>query len=197
MSEGDEILDEIDESKQLVLFSKLSVLLAFFLFSPLLGGFLYCYNLSLSHQKGKIVSTYITILFIFLLSLFPLMGFKLVVYGFDFVPIIASVITTAILLGPFWDKHFSNLKYRTKFPTKHFLIMLGIILLATVYEYWLVTNSSVSKPISIFYYLFNFPPLSMMMILMYLLLGRIIYILIFDQKKTKKANLKNDIPAEN
>jgi hypothetical protein len=146
-SNKSDIIDDIfEEEKKVILFSKLSIFLTCMILSPYWAGFLYCANLRYSNQKSKIFSTYLTISVCYFLTLTPLLGFDVSIYGIDIVLLISKIITGLLVTSALWNKHFGELAHKTIFPWIRLFSMLVVYMAIIVYHTWLYHEFSYYNP---------------------------------------------------
>jgi len=119
-----EILDNIEIDENFEFFSRPVIFTTCMLFSPWIGGILYCINLSKSNQQNKIIGTYLTILFCNFFTAVPFFGFKMTIYSFDPIILIHHLLVALLIVLPLWNKHFEHLKYKTVLPISLLLIIL-------------------------------------------------------------------------
>ncbi|MFT5602541.1 MAG: hypothetical protein ACI9N1_002800 [Flavobacteriales bacterium] len=193
-----ETIDDQEIDKGIAIYSKLSITLTSILFTPMIGALLFCYNYyKLAKKKDNISKMYFSIILVYAVSLLPLIGFKSNFLGFNYIPFISILITIGIMVGPFWEKHFSEINYESKFPKILTFWLLAYLVLTVFHNVEIQSNIGPQDRPQTYSFPIHFNGFMSFSVVQFYMLYRFIHILVFDQKKTKKANLKNDIPAEN
>lgn len=142
-----EILDEVDDSHKIVLFSKSSIAFIGLIISPVFAYIIYGANLRYSGQKNKIFGTFITIIFCQSIIFLGLIGFNVQqILPFSPYLMLSNIITTLLLLFPFWSRHFDEIEYKTIFPYFRVFFILIIYISIGVYNYILNTHYNFNNP---------------------------------------------------
>lgn len=183
-----EIIDNFfEEEKKIILFSKLSIFLICIILSPYWAGFLYCANLRYTGQTKKIFSTYFSIAMFDFLALVPLLGIDLSIHGFNynFIFLISKTIVGLLIVFPLWEKQLKEVEYHSIFPWARIFAMIVLYFLFVAYHMSLDNQFSYygSRP----WYILSFNSITIPPILLFIVIGKIIYTLGLSLlKKIKK-----------
>lgn len=128
---NNDILDDFNHQKEIILHSKLSIAILSIILSPITASILYSLNLWKTNQKEKIMGTLTAIAVSYLFLLLPILGFSMNDLSITELGL-HNIVLLLFIIHPLWKKHFDDFEYTTK---HNWLLTTGIITAWFLYTY--------------------------------------------------------------